>query len=204
MLNGKIWVSEHTGKMEGIGSISTWCGSNPNCVARAKNPDSICSKCYARRMSYRHSLIDRLKNNTEVLSSEVLKEDDLPFINSSYFRFESFGDLINKTHLINYMNICQKNPQCTFALWTKNFWIVDDVLEEYEKPENLLIVASSGQMNKELDRVPAWADSVFTVYDKDFSKENEVEINCGSRSCLICRKCYTKHEGVMHIHELLK
>ena len=36
-----------TGKMEGIDSISTSCILNTFCEARKKDPDSVCSHCYA-------------------------------------------------------------------------------------------------------------------------------------------------------------
>ena len=29
-----------------------------------------------------------------------------------------------------------------------------------------------------------WADRVFTVYDKNYIKDHDVEINCGGRSCM--------------------
>lgn len=201
---GKVWITSHTGKMAGIESISTWCGDNPHCIVRAKDLNSICANCYAMRMKYRHCLIDRLKENTKALTTEILKRDELPYINGEFFRFESFGDLNNDTQLINYLNICNKNPHCTFALWTKNFWIVDQVLELYEKPENLLIVASSTKKNKEIQNPPEWADSVFTVYDKEYLKSHKIEINCGDKQCLQCRKCYTKQNKVTRIREKIK
>ena len=61
-----------------------------------------------------------LERNTKILTGRILKEAEIPMINASFFRFESFGDLINVTQVINYFHICKKNKHVHFALWTKN------------------------------------------------------------------------------------
>jgi hypothetical protein len=44
---------------------------------------------------------------------------------------------------------------------------------------------------------------VFTVYDKAYSKQHNVEINCGARNCLTCHKCY-EHNDIFFVNETLK
>lgn len=195
-MNGVLWMTDHQGKMKGINSIGTSCASNPYCIKRRENGDSVCSHCYATTyMKMRKSLQKHLEENADILTTRLLIGKEIPVTNANVFRFESFGDLYNTTHLANYVLICERNPYTKFALWTKNTWILDALFNgnEIKKPENLSIVVSSPMLNKqmELDREKFWfVDHVFTVYTKEFIAENNIEINCGSRDCLGCQLCY--------------
>ena len=82
---------------------------------------------------------------------------------------------------------------CALPIWTKNIWIVDAVLCNIDKPENLSIVLSSVKLNEEAENVPSYVDHVFTVYDKNHIKENHVAVNCGEKTCLECKLCYNKN-----------
>lgn len=208
-MNGALWVTNHQGKMKGIHSIGTSCVNNPWCIKRRKNGESVCSKCYAETyMKMRKSLKKRLNENADILTTRMLDDRELPFINDLIFRYESFGDLYNTVHLENYARICEHNSLTNFGLWSKNIWILDELFnkEKRDKPDNISIVVSSPMLNKEmkLDRERYWfVDHVFTVYDKQFIEDNNVDINCGSRDCLSCQKCY--HKGTdFYIREQLK
>ena len=155
------------------------------------------------------NLNDALIRNAEILSTEILPFEVLPLTPTRFFRFESFGDLLNEYQVINYFNICYKNPETRFALWTKNPRIIDKVLQnsDLEKPENLQIVFSSPLINHQANPNPnfEFIDKVFTVYDKKTAKD--VNINCGSRSCLSCGRCYRPNpngEKIQFINEILK
>ena len=195
-MNGILWMTEHSGKMKGINSIGTSCANNPHCIARQKNRESVCSKCYADTyMKMRKALKEHLEENAKILTTRLLEGNEIPVTNARVFRFESFGDLYNATHLQNYLLICERNPFTNFALWTKNTWILDEVFNDMEtqKPKNLSIIVSSPLLNKpmSLDREKFWfVDHIFTVFDKKFIKENNVNINCGSNNCLGCGNCY--------------
>lgn len=208
-INGALWETNHDGKMKGIRSIGTSCADNPYCIKRRQDGMSVCSKCYAiTYMKMRKSLREHLADNAKILSETLLEGREVPVTNDLIYRFESFGDLYNATHLKNYVTIAVRNPYTKFALWTKNIWILDEVFnkEGIEKPENLSIVISSPLTNKtiELDREKYWmVDHVFTVYDQDYINSNNVEINCGARNCLSCRKCYTD-DNIFYINEQLK
>lgn len=194
--NNALWQTTHSGKMQGINSIGTSCANNPHCMARRENGESVCSKCYASTyMKMRHALKERLEENAKILTSRYLAEHEIPITNDKIFRFESFGDLYNTTHFENYLSICLHNPGTKFALYTKNIWIVDEVLNKkgVKKPSNLSIVISSPILNKrlELDMEKYWfVDHVFTVYGKKFIADNDVNINCGAKSCVGCQICY--------------
>lgn len=197
---------KHTGKMEGMTSLSTAVTCNKNCQERSKIKDSICSKCYAQRMSKMYKSLDnKLKANTEELTTRIIPAEELPLINALYFRFEAFGDLNNDIQVINYFNICKKNPGVHFALWTKNPWFIYEAIKAgNKKPKNLVIILSSPFINKvvEISDKYDFIDKVFTVYDKETSKT--VNINCGSRKCLECGRCYKKTRQVEYINEILK
>ena len=147
-------------------------------------------------------------DNAKILSETLLEGREIPVTNELIYRFESFGDLYNAIHLKNYVTIAKHNPYTKFALWTKNYWLLDEVFnkEGIEKPENLSIVVSSPFLNQtmKLDREKYWmVNHVFTVYEKDFIANNDVVINCGARSCLGCRKCYMD-DDTFYINEQLK
>lgn len=208
-MNGALWMTDHQGKMKGINSIGTSCAENPFCIERRKNGDSVCSHCYAATyMKMRKSLQKHLAENANILTTRLLKENEIPVTNAQIFRFESFGDLYNTTHLANYVLICERNPFTKFGLWTKNTWVLDELFNKngIKKPDNLSIVVSSPMLNKEieLDKEKFWfVDHVFTVYDKQFIAKHNVNVNCGSRDCLGCQRCYHRDTDY-HVREKLK
>lgn len=208
-MNGILWMTNHTGKMEGINSIGTSCADNPFCIKRRENGDSVCAHCYAATyMKMRPALKKRLKENAEVLTTHIIEGREIPVTNSHIFRFESFGDLYNATHLENYIQICLRNPFTNFGLWTKNVWVLEEVFNKkgIAKPQNMSIVVSSPLLNKqmEIDREKLWfVDHIFTVYDKNYIEANYVNVNCGSKACLSCQLCYFK-DTEFYINEKLK
>lgn len=206
LVNG-IWITGHSEgqKMEGRRSISTSVLKNAFCQSRQKCKDSVCSKCYANaHLKKCKALEEHLTDNLELLSGSVIPMENLPVLPDKLFRFESFGDLMNEVHFINYVNIAKKNPQTNFALWTKNFEIVNRVLKYMDKPENLFLIASSYEVNKKEDPASLGNfDKIFTVYNYEFAKENNVSINCGVRDCKDCNLCYTRN-SVTEINEILK
>ena len=159
-------------------------------------------------MKLRKALRKRLEDNADILTTRLLEGREIPVTNAAIFRFESFGDLHNATHLENYVRICERNPYTKFGLWTKNTWILDEVFNAkgIEKPENLSIIVSSPKLNEvmELNREKYWfVDHVFYVYDKMFIEGNGVDINCGSRDCLGCQRCYHR-DTEFYVNEKLK
>lgn len=204
-ISGLHFTTKHTGKMAGMVSISTSVTTNDRCKKNAAIPGSICEKCFAsKQMKIFPSMEKPMIRNQEILTSEILPEEKLPIINNLYFRFEAFGDLNNDIQVINYFNICYKNPGVKFALWTKNpDYIATAIKKGYPKPNNLNIVLSSLFINVERRIIHDFIDKVFTVYDRDHIQENNVEINCGARNCFSCGLCYEKND-VVQIREQLK
>lgn len=193
-----------TGKMEGIRCLSTSNLCNPLCAARKNNPDMICSRCYADTSCKRFKALGvNMARNSEILSTRLFEVEEFPLLPDRIFRLEAFGDIINATHARNYLRFAHSNPETMFALWTKNPWFIRDAIAEGEtKPDNLVILLSSPFIGVRAD-ASSWefVDKTFTVYRK--SEMSEEAINCGSRQCLSCLRCY-KHNGERDIREYLK
>lgn len=209
MMNGIVWETNHSGKLKGMKSIGTCCANNKFCLARQKDKDGVCCHCYANTyMKMRKSLKEHLIENGEILKSKILQGNEIPVTNDLIYRFEAFGDLENETQLINYVNICNKNQHTKFGLWTKNYAICDRVFNKngIAKPDNLSLIVSSLKMNEaiKLDMERYWfVDHIFTVYDKNYIKANNVDINCGAKSCLGCQTCYHRSTE-FYVNEKLK
>lgn len=198
----------HEGKMKGIPSLSTSVLLNERCYKNAQIDGSICQFCYAHKLaSYRDSLARKLERNTELLTKELINDNDVPFINAAYFRFEAFGDLNNSIQVRNYFTIARNNPHCNFALWTKNPQFIQEAMNDGAmKPDNLIVIYSSlflNMKNRHITKKYPFIDKVFTVYDTETINRENIEINCGARSCATCLKCYRKNEFV-EIREKLK
>lgn len=195
-----IHITNGSGKMTGIQSINTSTINNAFC-SKMRATDSVCSKCYsARYESFRKPLHEALVRNSKTLSESILPISELPYFNSNIVRFDSFGELINDRHLKNLSNIARKNNHSIFTLWTKQKKLVSDTFKSFEKPSNLILIYSSPVINQE-SRKPVHFDKVFTVYDKKTAQA--VDINCGSKSCINCRICYSRND-VEFVREILK
>lgn len=203
---------KHTGKMSGMQSFSTSVLMNATCAARAQDPDSICAHCFAERQLNRYGAqAAKLQRATEFITADVYPVDAFPVLNVKYFRLEAFGDLLpgkaGVAQELNYFHFCNRNPETTFAQWTKNPWIIRDTLKIENKPSNLIIIYSSLLLNQAYTSndnpftLYPFIDKVFTVYGKHDIKPERV--NCGGRHCLSCLNCY-KHNDIKWIKELLK
>ena len=139
----QVHISTMSGKLQGLKAISTNTLTNDYCNKQFHSDvDTICKNCYSHIMlnSYRKNMQACLERNSKLLSGSVLHQQQLPTIMELYFRFSAHGELINMIHLINFMNICKKNPLTTFVLWTKRNDLIQKYLKEHEKPKNLILI----------------------------------------------------------------
>jgi hypothetical protein len=107
-----IHISKMTGKLESLKAISTNTTTNEFCIKQfLSNKDTICKNCYSHIMlnSYRKNMQACLQRNSDLLSSSILHQQQLPTILDLYFRFQAHGELINDIHFINLINICLKH-----------------------------------------------------------------------------------------------
>lgn len=172
----------------------------------------VCGYCFANNLlEFKKNIQTPLDKNTEILTSRILEDSEIPVINRMVFRFESFGDLHNTTQAINYIKIAENNPHCVFAWWTKRPQLIKKAMEKMEletMPENIIVIFSSyyvNEINKQIASKYDFIKVVFTVFDKYYLEEHpEITIHCGTRQCMACLKCYTKRSETIYINELVK
>lgn len=192
-----ITTPSKTGKLNGIQSINTSVLNNEFC-SRMRESDSVCNKCYASRMEKRYSNLHKaIEKNDTVLSNGIIPTQYLPTFNNLAIRFHSLGELINTTHLHNFLNIAEKNPRVIFTLWSKRKDIINKVFSKRIKPSNFILIYSTALMNK-ISKLPKYFNKVFSVH----SKGSQANINCHG-ACITCMKCYSHNETVF-INEVLK
>lgn len=190
---------DHDAKMHGIISVSTYVGYNKYCQARCNNCDNaICKYCYAASLTNcRQGLKNRLIRLHMIFTNIALCVDDIPVLDAAlypYFRFESFGDLNNATQINNYNLFAAVNPDINFTLWTKNPGIIQNAIDNgMQLSSNLVIGLSSLYLNTpELSKAQKhpFIRFLFTVYDDDYIREHDIQINCGAKHCVSCGICY--------------
>lgn len=204
-------TTNHSGKMRGKWSFSTSKKLNKLCESRSKNPNLICSKCYAEDVINRYeNLENKLARNTELITKECLPIECFPHVNKLDFRLESFGDIGTIEQIYNYFQFANANKRTFFVLWTKNPHIVKKAMETFkiEKPTNFRIIFSSCHLNKEQSeiilRLFPFIDKIFTVYTAEYAVENNITINCGGNNCESCNRCYNPENEEKFINEMLK
>ena len=198
-----------TGKMTGMPAITSSMLCNEHCQKLSNIIGTVCEKCYTMKYLKSRPAVEKCyADNTELLTSSLIPIKQLPFINAAMCRLETFGDIVNTTHLQNYINLIKKNNHCMFSLFTKNYTVVFDYFKSHKQPKNLSIVISSLILNEpfELEFLPQNLTNVkiFTVYTKPYAKGNNVIINCGKNRCVDCKRCYSKNKAPIYISELLK
>ena len=184
-----------SGKMENIPSVSSSCLFNPICLKRMQDKNSICSHCFAAATLERYTAAgNATESNFKLLNDSILPLELLPKFKEEVeiARIESFGDVGSVIQAINYANMARVNSHVTFAWWTKNVPIVAKAFDMVGKPENVILIESSEKLNMAKEKSSHYVDKVFTVYDEKTIKEQNININCGSRACNTCRRCYRK------------
>lgn len=201
-----------TGKMTGMVAIGTSCKLNPHCKLNQLIDGSICQSCYAENM--RKTTAYKQAFCTLVLCTYVFTYDQIPYVNATKLRFESFADLLNDIQVINYINIAAKNNSVHCAIWTKRPALLHKVLMTNFndiKPGNLSVVVSSLYVNAALDIKGKYllnngvdmVNHVFTVFTAKYAIENNIDIQCGKSKCIICGICYNVKTDY-YVNEILK
>jgi len=203
-----LHITNHSqgNKLEGFRSINTSVELNAFCQKMISKKEkgklnTICERCYASTMEKRfNSLRSNIKDNFDILTTQLLKPQQLPLLLDRVFRLHSLGELENNTHFRNYLTLAEVNPKTRFTLWTKRNDIVRDVLEHDSLPKNLSLIFSNAKVNSKDIKLPQHFTKVFTNYTKQGSED--VVINC-SNKCKDCMLCYSDN-SITHIRELVK
>lgn len=200
-----VHISVMTGKLDGLRAISTNTRTNPYCIKQnaSGDPTNICTKCYSHTMlsSYRKNMQPALQRNSDALSSRPLTQAELPRVVDSVFRFDAHGELINETHLLNLVAICEYNPATSFALWTKRNDIVSKYFRTRAKPANMTLIYSNPKISHIMAKPPKHFDRTFNnVLEHEYVERQ----NCTGQQCKDCLLCYTPGNGVTTIVEKVK
>jgi hypothetical protein len=198
----RLHMTMGSAKMENIPSFNTPASSNSFCIKMNGSADKtvVCTRCYSINTEKRYpTLVNALERNAD-LYKRILLNTELPRLNFAIARFDSFGEVHNEIHVLNYFNLARKNPETTFGFWTKRKDLIKAVLSMISKPANVILIHSSTKMNK-IDKLPAGYDKVFTAHKKSDLSAN-VTINC-SQKCNDCRLCYS-HNDIVYINEIAK
>ncbi len=205
-----LHVSKPDGKLQGIKAIGTNTLNNTFCYKMNNIQDDkiICTKCYSWAMlqGFRKNVAEALQRNTEALSKTVLSYKNIPVIKDDVFRFQHHGELINMKHFKNLVNIARKNPDCTFALWTKRKGMVAKYVATFTfftnpLPPNLILVYSNPRIDKVITKPPKHFHKVFNNVSPDNLTSQQ---NCTGQKCRDCMLCYSKNSGCNVIIEGVK
>ena len=91
------------------------------------------------------------------------------------------------THLINIMNIIEKNPSVIFGFWSKRTDLIFPYFKLFPKPKNVIMIYSNPKKNHIMNKIPKYFDKVFNnVYKDNYIDEQ----NCTGQKCRDCLKCY--------------
>ena len=196
-MSNAVHISKMTGKLVHMPAINTNTLTNEFCI-RQHQTDTICFECYSFDMlqGHRKNCAPAFERNSVALS-ELIDYDDLPLLNYAYVRINGHGELINENHLDNIIAIAVKNPQCTFALWTKRVSLIRNRLDLI--PDNLILVF----WNPKVDRVIGVPRGFHKVFN-NVSKGSTRPQNCTGRKCIECLACYRKDSGTDVIVEMVK
>lgn len=201
--DGYLHFTAHKGvdnKMFNMISLNTSTVKNKFCQKMQKCNEFVCARCYAQTLeSLRKLITPPFAKNGELLSKRLLRDNEIPILNIRLVRFDAFGELINKTHYRNLIQIVEANPTAFFALWTKR---ADLIKNDMKRLKNMNHVFSSPRMNVVAKEQSKLFDKVFTVYNAPYVREHNVKINC-SKSCFKCGICYSKNR-TKYIHELVR
>lgn len=218
-----LHVSNHmSGKMDGIKCITSACTVNDHC--KSLHTNGICKHCYAfRYLQLRPSVRKCYEKNSKALSSAMDVAYMPTFRHGEFVRFESFGDLINREHIENYLLICFKNPKTNFALFTKRRFMLENYFKDFEakKPSNLAIVSSAYVLNDDqnMELYSSYdandrfgfklVDTVFNVYTdgESMQKKDRLALHTCEckKQCQFCLVCWAnKMADLTLVKERLK
>jgi hypothetical protein len=199
----KIKISKMSGKLFNIRAINTDTVTNNFCQKMRKCKSNICSECYSDNMlrTFRKNCRPAFQNNSDILSAK--KPFKTPRIKDDIFRFSAHGELINQNHVTNIFSIIKQNPDTVFALWTKRPNLVNKYLSNNTKPKNIILIYSNPKLNT-YAKLPLNFDKTFNVFTDNYIAENDININCGSKSCRNCMICYKLKNRTKIVNERVK
>ncbi|HBD95720.1 MAG TPA: hypothetical protein DC057_16240 [Spirochaetia bacterium] len=185
-------------KMKGIQALNSYPPYIQFCIDQREIIGTPCNRCYGFGTENYPNNKKRYIQNYNLLSNSVLPYYKIPYINALFFRLDAIGEIANSNYAKNLDNFICKNSQTQFSIWTKR----PELIKRFRY--NCIYIYSSKYINRP-EALPKSFNKVFTVYSKDYLKENKkIYINCGGKKCMDCQKCYNKRNKTVYINEILK
>jgi hypothetical protein len=188
-----VHFSVMTGKLDGFNAINTNTATNDFCrkMFESGQASIICVNCYSMNMLHgsRKNCQPAFQRNSDLLSERVLEPHEIPRTTQAWVRLHGHGELINETHMQNFIWICAHNPQTTFALWTKRKDLIKTFADRKALPMNLILIYSNPRTDRLIKQPPKHFHKVFNNVTTETKGEN-----CTGQKCITCLKCYT-HGG---------
>ena len=183
-----------TSKMPGFSfSISAF-----ECVTGSKLaevPGSVCEDCYARKGFYhmpvvKNALSERLlalqaSNFVDIMVMELEKK------NEPHFRWFDSGDVLEVSHCLKIIAVCERTPHIKHWAPTKEPKLWAKAFKMHPQPKNL-IVRLSAPMKDDVVK-PTWTKHTSSVQSKEGSVKGRIcPAPQQNNTCGDCRACWDK------------
>ena len=112
-----IKKSKMSGKLLGLDAINSNTLSNEFCQKEHKSPvkNKICKECYSVEMleTFRTNCVENFENNSVALSTMIHEDFSYLRFRNDIARLHGHGELINQTHLHNFVSMVKHFPHIT-------------------------------------------------------------------------------------------
>ena len=178
-----------------------------NCITGeklAKVPDSICSKCYAKKgfyKTYAHSVIPAQERRLAALNDPLWVEAMVVSLKrENWFRWFDSGDLQSLEMLFGIVEIARRTPHCMHWVATRERQFVRSFLMHNTVPDNLCIRVSATFVDVPVK--PIKGVNCGNVHSKD-ARPTGYECPAPKQNgrCETCRACWDKSVAVVSYKE---
>jgi len=191
-----IHIFPGSGKTIGICSIDVAISKNPFCREMSKIKAHVCYKCYRQKVRGGKRMQAKLIENYDLLSETLLDDADIPVIYQDVCIINRVGDLVNRTHLENIIQIAKKNPHCVFMLSTKRIDIVSPIRSFM--PGNIRVIYSNIFEDTPISTKRAGFDGVHNIITPMFvATHPTITINCTTK-CRLCMRCFKPNSDIIN------
>ena len=175
-----------TKKMPGLSySLPAWECITGKKLRKIKN--SVCAGCYALKGNY--TRYPAIKAAQYYRLATLMEPDWVPAMvtqikRQKFFRWHDAGDIQSATHLTNRFEVCDRTPETSHWLPTRERKFLP--LNTDSIPKNLTIRFSSHMINQPPVKSWPWTSC---VVDKDY---HTCPASSQGNKCLTCRACWDR------------
>lgn len=178
-----------------------------NCITGvklSKIPDSICSKCYAKKGYYNtfaHCVLPAQQRRLDALNDPQWIEAMVTVLSrENWFRWFDSGDLQSFGMLRDIAEIALKTPHCQHWVATRERQFVRKFLKHYVVPDNLCIRVSATFVDVPVK--PIEGVNCGNVHSKNARPTGYVcPAPAQNGKCETCRACWDKSIGAVSYKE---